>query len=94
MKQIPPEFVAYGRTPMFTEHSLPQSLRETHSTKAGVWALIQVESGLARFVIHSEPEEIITLSPGFPGVVEPEIEHHVEPLGQLEMYVELYRRSS
>ena len=90
--QIPPNFVAYGRTAVFTEDTLPQSLREAHSTKAGVWALIHVESGQVRYVIHAEPDEVAMLDAGTTGVIQPEVVHHVEPIGALRMYVEFYRK--
>ncbi|MGA8400627.1 MAG: DUF1971 domain-containing protein, partial [Stellaceae bacterium] len=36
---LPPGLVAYRRTPIFTETTLPNGLRHRHRTKAGVWAL-------------------------------------------------------
>ncbi|MCI0636497.1 MAG: DUF1971 domain-containing protein [Actinobacteria bacterium] len=34
------------------------------------------------------------LTPGSPGVVLPEVEHRVAPLGQVEFFVEFWRRQS
>ena len=92
MKQIPADFVAYARTSLFTQETLPQSLREAHCTKPGVWAKIYLESGQARFVDHGEQGELILLSPAVIAVVEPETLHHVEPIGNVRMYLEFYRR--
>jgi tellurite methyltransferase len=92
MKNIPPEFIRFGHTSIFTQYTLPQSFREPHRTKAGVWAQIFVMTGQVRYVIHSRPEEAILLGPNIPGVIEPEVSHHMEPLGVMEIYVELYRR--
>ena len=92
MKQVPADFVAYARTSLFTQETLPQSLREAHSTKPGVWAKIHLESGQVRFVDHSHQDELTLLSPELTGVVEPETLHHVEPIGNVQMYLEFYRR--
>lgn len=32
------------------------------------------------------------LSPGAPGIVIPEIRHHVEPIGAVRFFVEFYKR--
>lgn len=92
MKQIPADFVAFARTSLFTQETLPQSLREAHSTKPGVWAKIHLESGEVLFVDHRQPLELILLSPAVIGIVEPETLHHVEPIGTVSMYLEFYRR--
>ncbi len=90
MKSIPPAYLPYKRTPTFTQDTLPASLQRAHSTKPGVWALIHVEAGQVRYVIHSDPEEVILLGPGLFGVVEPEVMHHVEPIGPAQMFVEFH----
>src|SRR6187549_1513171 len=38
--ELPPHFVAYKRTPVFTQDTLPEGLRHEHSTPPGVWARI------------------------------------------------------
>ena len=91
MKSIPSECLPYSRSPTFTEVTLPDSLRRDHSTKAGTWALIHVLEGHVRYVIHSEPNETQLLGVGEFGVIEPEVLHHVEPVGPLSMFVEFHR---
>jgi tellurite methyltransferase len=91
MKSIPNDCLPYSRSPTFTQDTLPESLRRDHSTKRGTWALIHVLKGQVRYVIHSAPEETVLLGVGEVGVIEPEVMHHVEPVGLLEMFVEFYR---
>ncbi len=92
VKSLPPDVVSYHRTPEFTEATIPGALRRRHTTKAGVWARICVLRGSLRYLIlEPQPEEQL-LSPASPGVVEPEIPHQVEPVGEVRFFVELLRR--
>lgn len=91
MKALPPDAVPYQRTREFSETTVPASLRERHTTKAGVWARIRVEAGALRYRILVPPEEEHVLSPERVGIVEPEVPHEVEPLGEVRFYVEFLR---
>lgn len=53
-------------------------------------ALIHVLEGKLRYCIETPPSASI-LEPGKPGVIEPEIRHHVEPLGPVRFYLEFHR---
>ena len=86
---IPEGYAAYFRTPEFNENSLPAGLRKDHATKAGVWALIHVLEGKLRYCVPSWNYDQV-LEPGTPGIVAPEIEHFVEPVGTVRMVVEFY----
>ena len=87
--QLPAGLVAYRRTPIFTETTLPAALRRRHKTKAGVWGLIVVVEGRLRFR-RLEPFSETTLDPTSPAVVTPEEPHEVEPVGQVRFFVEFY----
>lgn len=91
MKRLPKGLVPHKRTADFTETTLPPGLTQDHKTKAGVWGLIQVTAGVLRYSIPSEGEDHV-LEPGVPGVVEPEVAHHVTPEGSVTFHVEFYRR--
>ena len=94
MKPIPPNVVAYKRTREFSETSVPASLTRRHATRSGVWGRICVLHGALRYrILEPEPEEHL-LSPGDPGVVEPEVPHSVEPVGQVRFFVEFLRESA
>ena len=85
---MPPE--PYKSTPEFDEDSLPQAIRNAHSTKAGVWGLLVVSEGAVRLLFH-DPAREVAVTPGQPGVIAPEAVHHVETDGPMRMHVEFYR---
>lgn len=89
MKQLPNNVTAYKRTPIFTEQSVPAGLLKNHSTKAEVWGLIQIEEGELEYTI--ENKETLVLTTDKNGVVEPEIRHHIKPMGTVSFFVEFYR---
>lgn len=86
---LPAGLVAYRRTPIFTETTLPGALRHRHETKAGVWALITVIEGRLRFRRLDPPSERV-LDPTAPGIVAPGEPHEVEPLGPVRFFVEFH----
>lgn len=94
---LPDGLDVYRRTDMFSETSVPPGLLRDHNTKAGTWGLIQVAEGRLRYRITDpcRPAAERILSPETPpGIVEPTILHHVEPLGPVRFQVEFYRRAS
>lgn len=89
MSALPPGAVAYKSTPVFTEDTVPAGLLRDHTTKAGVWGRIEVEVGALRYVVQHQPPQLLT--PTEPGVVEPQVPHHVEPLGPVRFRVVFLR---
>ena len=87
---IPQGYVATRRTPEFTQETVPPALLRAHKTKDGAWALIHVLEGKLRYRVEAPPSECV-LEPGQPGVIEPQVPHHVEPIGAVRFYVEFYR---
>jgi tellurite resistance-related uncharacterized protein len=89
MKTLPSNVTSYKRTPVFTQDSVPPGLLHNHNTKDGVWGLIQVTQGQLEYTIGTEDKYILT--PGQPGVVEPQVIHHVRPLTDVTFFVEFYK---
>lgn len=85
---VPPDAREYKRTATFTEETLPAALRQEHRIKAGSWGRIVVTEGNLEF--HSRGR-VSVLGPGDVGIVEPEVVHHVTPLGAVRMHVEFWR---
>jgi tellurite resistance-related uncharacterized protein len=90
--ELPAGFVAYKRTPTFTEATVPAALRAAHTTKAGVWAKIQVEEGALHYCVEAPELPAQKLTPEVAGVVVAERPHRVELVGPVRFYVEFYRR--
>lgn len=88
--EFPEDFVAYKKTPIFDQASVPKGLQKNHTTKAGVWAKIMVIDGSLRYIVD-KPARDLTLSKGQPGIVMPEVPHRIEPIGVVHFYVEFYR---
>lgn len=93
---IPEGLESYKRTPTFTETSMPAGLLGEHSTKDGVWGLIQVEAGKLRYTVTDPRRDRSerTLTPkDAAGVVEPTILHRVEPLGEVRFHLQFLRKA-
>lgn len=91
MKSIPAGCTPYKKTPTFTAHTIPSGLLKAHQTKAGTWGrIVVVEGQLLYRILEPEVEEHILDAKHF-GVVEPQISHEVEPLGEVSFYVEFHR---
>lgn len=91
MKELPNNVKAYKQTAIFNQDTVPAGLLKAHTIKAGTWGKICVSKGKLLYLIESELQESIELSPSIFGVVEPEIPHHIKPLGDVEFYVEFYK---
>ena len=94
MKTLPLNLIAYHKTPMFTQDTVPNALLNRHTTKEGRWAKIWVTSGQLCYRILADIPEEYTLTPDFPGIVEPQVPHQIEPLGSVAFYVEFYREAA
>jgi len=91
VKALPSAVEFYRRTPEFTETSIPDGLRKSHRTKAGVWGRIVILEGRLLYRVLRSPVEEEILDSENPGVVEPGIEHEVKPLGTVRFFVEFHR---
>ena len=91
MKTLPADLAHYKTTPEFTRESVPMGLQRNHTTAAGVWGRIVVREGSLRYVIEEPDMEEHLLGPGMPGIVEPQIAHHVVIDGPVLFCVEFYR---
>jgi len=83
--------VPYRSTPIFDQDSLPQALRNRHSTKDGVWGVIRVVEGRLRYTCL-EPFSETLLDPGRPMVIHPRQPHFVTPVGAMTMQVDFYNQ--
>lgn len=68
---------------------MPEGLLKDHNTNNGVWGLICLEQGELEYIIEDKETHILT--PDNKGVVEPEIKHHIKPLGKVIFRVEFYK---
>ncbi len=91
---FPDDVVAYRRTPEFDATTTPAGLLGEHNTKAGVWGRIQVIEGALLYRVtdpRREASERLLTPESRPGVVEPQIKHHVALTGPVRFYVEFLK---
>ncbi len=89
--ELPDDLVAYKHTPIFTELTLPAGLKKAHSTKAGVWARVEIIEGEVDYVASAPVSETFRLDPSCPGIVAPQHLHHLELLGPVRLRVAFLR---
>ena len=82
---------AYACTATFSARSIPDSLRKSHRTKAGIWAKIVILEGKPRYRILEPAVREFELSPANPGIVEPDVPHEVAPIGKVRFFIEFHR---
>ena len=66
-------------------------MRTSHRTKPGTWARIVVLEGRLRYRVLERHVLDIELSPEVPGIVEPDVLHKIEPVGEVRFFIEFYR---
>ena len=86
-RELPEHFRETRRTRRFTETTLPDALRRRHSTRRGVWGVIHVHRGRLAYRQHAPFDDECVLSAGDAVPILPEVEHEVEPLGEVEFEV-------
>ncbi|WP_437944951.1 DUF3565 domain-containing protein [Sorangium sp. So ce296] len=91
---MPGGLCAYKRTAEFDEGTIPGGLRKNHATKPGVWGVIHVVSGQLRYRIEGPAGRELLLTPEAPGIVAPEVLHHVEPDGPVRFFVEFHKKGA
>lgn len=88
MTTLPEHLTRYFQSELFTQ--VPTKLAANHSLRGGTWARIKIVSGTARLVFSDGDQH--SLSPEQPGVVPPQLTHHLEPTGPVAFYVEFFRQ--
>lgn len=80
----------YAKSPVFDEQTLPDVLRNDHSTKAGTWGLLRVMTGEVRLIFIDPPSDH-NVTPSTPAIIPPQATHFVKTMGPMTMQVEFYR---
>ncbi len=89
--ELPETFVAYRRTPVFDEETIPAGLQRDHSTKPGVWGVIRVLSGRLRYCLDGLDGREWLLDADHAGTIPPQVLHHVAADGPVQFFVEFHR---
>jgi tellurite methyltransferase len=86
MPALPENAQEARRSSTFTQDNVPAGLLRDHGTKPGVWALIIIEAGRLDYTFES-PLRTFLLTPERPGVIPPEVPHHVTVIGPVQFYL-------
>ena len=88
--RLPSGLVEARRTPLFDFASLPEQLAESHRTT--VWAQLFVQSGTVRYTdLQGDTPRDMGLGTGDSAVIEPDVEHRVEPATDATFFIQFYR---
>jgi len=90
--KFPTGLTAYKKTPLFNQDTIPKGFKRAHSTKKGVWAIIHIISGNIAYVIDDLDNKRIDLNKKINGIISPQMEHHLDVTGDVELYVEFYSK--
>ena len=88
-----PEGLRVARaTETWDERTMPVALRAAHRVAAGTWGRLRVQQGRIRLRLQTDPPLELLVGPENLQPIPPEVEHEVEPLGEVRFSVEFLRR--
>ena len=87
--EMPDGLEVLRTTPVWDEHTLPVALRRDHRVPSGNWGRLNVERGEVRFRAKTAPPLDVVVGEGAVQAIPPEVEHSVEPLGEVRLFVEM-----
>ena len=90
--ELPDELRVLRTTEVWDERTMPAALRRAHRVAAGTWGRLRVQRGRLRFRAAPQPPLDVVVGPDAPQAIPPEVEHHVEPLGEVRFTIEFLRR--
>jgi len=82
----------YKTTPVFTEETLPEAIRNEHRTKAGTWGLLRVLQDQVT-LIFIDPRREFVVTRDRPAQIPPEDTHFVQVKGPMQMQIEFYHEA-
>ncbi len=86
--ELPAGVVSNGRTPEFTNLTVPVAMLSDHVLPPGIWGQIHVLSGTVIYVVQEPVQHIFTLGSSGPGIIAPLMLHHVATPDDTRFYVE------
>jgi tellurite resistance-related uncharacterized protein len=90
--ELPADLRVVRATALWDERTMPAGLRRSHRVAPGVWGRLQVRKGQLRFRADTYPPLDVAVAPGTEQAIPPEVEHEVEPLGEVSFLIEFLRR--
>ncbi len=92
-RYLPDEVEISGKTPLFTNETVPDKLLNHHDLQAGTWGLLTVEAGTVSFFRQGDDAPFTVISSEKPFVILPEEIHHVRLSEDAKFFVTFYKRA-
>ena len=81
-----------SRTKIFTEETIPDSLRKNHCLNKGTWGLLNVKSGALKYFLQ-EVGIAIEVKQGQSAIIQPEALHHIIPDRRVTFDISFYKQN-
>lgn len=91
-RSLPDDVEPSGKTPLFTNDTVPDKLLNHHDLQAGTWGLLTVEAGTVSFFRKGDEAPVAVISSEKPFVILPEEVHYVRLSEDAEFFVTFYKR--
>ena len=89
---LPDDAEASGKTPLFTNETVPNKILNHHELQAGTWGLLTVEAGTVSFFLKGSDAPVAVISSEKPFVILPEEVHYVRLSEDTRFFVTFYKR--
>lgn len=92
-RYLPDDVEPCGKTPLFTNKSVPDKILNHHELQAGTWGLLTVEAGTVSFFRKGDDAPVAVISSEKPFVILPEEVHYVRLSEDAKFFVTFYKRA-
>lgn len=92
-RSLPDEVEPSGKTPLFTNETVPDKILNHHELQAGTWGLLTVEAGTVSFFRKGDHAPVAVISSEKPFVILPEEVHYVRLSEDAKFFVTFYKRA-
>lgn len=90
---LPDDAEVSGKTPLFTNDTVPDKILNHHELQAGTWGLLTVEAWTVSFFRQGEDAPVAVISSEKPFVILPEEVHYVRLSEDAKFFVVFYKRA-
>ena len=92
-RHLPDDVEPNGKTPLFTNGTVPDKILNHHELQAGTWGLLTVEAGTVSFFRKGDDAPLAVIPAGETFVILPEEVHYVRLSEDTKFFVTFYKRT-
>ncbi len=90
-RSLPDDVKPSGKTPLFTNETVPDKILNHHELQAETWGLLTVEAGTVSFFRQGGDAPLAVISSEKPFVILPEEVHYVRLSEDAKFFVTFYK---